>query len=85
MDGRRLTLTCSTPSEGVTHYEFFRGSDSLQAKSSANILTLEFQMVPENLEYTCVAYRGEIVSASSAVYNVRCELLFKKVFTFLEL
>ena len=72
-EGDDIELTCSTPTSGVTEYEFMRGSTSLGKSSSATYRITNAQIGTSDGIYTCIAYKNNVPSYPSMPEIVSCK------------
>ena len=65
----RVTLTCSTASQGSTTYSFYKNSN-LVLTSSLNTYTLDSVATSDNGVFSCVATINSVNSVSSPGYTL---------------
>ena len=70
--GDSVTLTCSSSTEGVTSYRFFKNSAPLTPTGTGNTFTIvnATEIIPGGVNYSCKAFIDSVSSEASKNLNV---------------
>ena len=68
-----IELTCGTPTEGITAYEFKRGDTSLSVSPCNKYIINIADIGAEGHSYTCIAYIDTVASDDSDPHVISSE------------